>query len=331
MNYRQKHSLTLTLTVASALCISLAAVADNPTSENVTRLLTKTKVLTQSFRVQCAGAHCNVVTYRNPKAAENDMKIDAILTAKAIRDVYPSIQSVTLQFYEGNLHNYQLIEVHAGDVRAFALGGLSKEQLLESLPVHKGTVGGGSTGGTSATSVSPQLVNNYQLVPGFNKAGRMHRLADLQEIQSKGGDISGLWSRFMTMEKVISDGGAEATTNDYNRFVPDVAQALQNANQEAGRIQEQSRLRSNQIISQSKGVEILPSLRHGYGYNRRVRLAVEIQRQSQLGLNGTNVQYYQSLLLNVIEPLCNSDDEVKADERMAQLEQQIGLSPWMGH
>jgi hypothetical protein len=187
---------------------------------------------------------------------------------------------------------------------------------------------GASAGGTSAMAVSPQVVSNYQLVPGFNKAGRMHRLADLQEIQSKGGDISDLWPRFMAMEKVIQGGGAEATTNDYNRFVPDVALALQNANLEASRIEEQSRLKNNQILSQSKGVQILPSLRHGYGFTRRLRLAREIERQSQLG---QNVQYYQSLLLNVIEPLCSSDDEGKADEKMAQLEQQIGLSPWTGH
>jgi len=127
--------------VASALCVSLAGAADNPTSEKVTSVLTNAKVLTKSFKVQCAGAQCTIVTYHDYRAAENDIKIDAILTAKAIMGVYHSIQSVTVQFYDPyNLRKYKFIEVHAGDVSAFGLGSLSKERLLSSLPVHTSVV-----------------------------------------------------------------------------------------------------------------------------------------------------------------------------------------------
>jgi len=328
MYYGQKHWCTCTLNVmvATALCVSIAgARADSPTNEGVTRVLTKARVLTQSFQVQCAGVHCNVVTYRNPRAVVNDIKIDAILTAKAIRDVYPSIQSVTVQFYEANLLQYQFIEVHASDVGLFARGGVSKEQLLSSLPVHASA--GGSTGGISATAVPRQVVDNYQVVPGYNQSNRTRMLADLHDIQARGGDLSALWPRFKAMEKVIKDGGAEATTNDYNQLVPDVAQSLKNATLKSSRIEEQSRLRNNQIESQGKVGQILPSLHSGFGLLRRQRLAREIDRKALLG---DNVQYFQSILVNTIEPLCRSGEEIKASEQMADLERQIGLSPYMG-
>jgi hypothetical protein len=311
--------------IASTFFVAGAPVmADQPTTESVTRALTKANVLTRSFQVQCNGSHCNVVTYRNPRATENDIKIDSILVAKAIRDVYPAIESVTVQFYEAsNLRKYQFIEVHAGDVTAFGQGGLSKDQLLRSLPVHVSAAGGGSR----ASAINRQVVDNYQVAPGFNKSGRTRMLADLQDIQAKGGDLSELWPRFMAIEKVIREGGAESITNDFNMLVPDVGAALQNAQTESNRIAESARLRNNQLESQAKVGQIVQNLHSGYGYMRRARIAREIDRKLQMG---ENVQYFQSTLWNVIEPLCRNRDGTRADEQMAQLERMMGLSPYMG-
>jgi hypothetical protein len=322
MNYQRKRPRVIPLLVLG-LCLAVtSANADSPNAAGITRVLSKAKVLTQSFTVQSAGSHCIVVTYRNPKASGNDMKIDAILTAKAIRDVYPSIQSVTVQFYETyNLKKYQYIDVHAGDVSAFSLGGLNKDQLLNSLSVNSPT-------GSGIVTVSRQIVDNYQVVPGFNKSGRLHMLANLQEIQTNGGDLSQLWPRFMEVEKIIKDGGAEGITNDYNRLVPDVAQALQRAQLETSRIADQSRLRNNQLESQGAVGALARHLHAGsYGYPRRMRIANEIDR---LAIMGQNVQYYQSLLFNTIEPLCNKNEQLKAAEQMSQLERLMGLSPYTG-
>lgn len=319
MNYlRKRHRFIL---MVLGLCLAVtSANADSPNAAGITRVLTKAKVLTQSFTAQSNGHHCTVVTYRNPKASDKDMKIDAILTAKAIRDVYPTIQSVTVRFYETyNIQKFQDIEVHAGDVSAFSLGGLNKDQLLSSLSL---------TGPASGvTTVSLQVVENYQVAPGFNKAGRTRMLADLQEIENAGGDLSQLWPRFMEIENVIREGGAEAIINNYNRLTPDVFEALKNARVQASRIQEQSRLRNAQLESESKMGEVLPYIHPGYGYGRRRRMAIEIDRKSRLG---ENVQYFQAMLINTIEPLCRKNEQSQAAEQMSQLERMMGLAPYTG-
>jgi hypothetical protein len=328
MKYGQESWCKLSMAVISMLCVSLAALAD-PSKEDVSRVLAKARVLSHSFQVQCTPAHCHVVTYRNLKESEKDIKIDALLTTKVIRSAYPSIESVTVQFYETDLKTYQYIEVHAGDVRAFELGGVSKDQLLSSLPVHVSAAGGGTAaGGTAGGGAVPrQVVENYVVASGYGKPARTRMLADLQEIAAKGGDLSQIWPRFKAIEKVISEGGAEAIDNDFNKLVPDVAQALSSARVESSRIADQALQRNKQIESQNQNGKLAQHVRPGFGYLRRLRLAGEIERKAQYG---NNVQYFQSLLFDTIEPLCRNGDTSQASLQMAQLEQQLGLSPYTG-
>lgn len=83
-----------------------------------------------------------VATYKAEIANEKDCKIDSILIAKTIMDEAPSnVTSVTVYFYGRNdLSSYEEIRLSAGDVKAFATGQLTKDQLLASLKMeHKKT------------------------------------------------------------------------------------------------------------------------------------------------------------------------------------------------
>ena len=80
-----------------------------------------------------------VSTYRNARANVDDCKIDAVLITKAIYDVAPSeIARVTVYFYGKDTSQYQEVSVTAGDIKAYAAGQMSKEQLLSSLVVTTG-------------------------------------------------------------------------------------------------------------------------------------------------------------------------------------------------
>jgi hypothetical protein len=80
-----------------------------------------------------------VSTYRNSRANIEDCKIDAVLITKAIYDAAPSdIARVTVYFYGKDTSQYQEVSVTAGDIKAYATGQMSKEQLLSSLVVTAG-------------------------------------------------------------------------------------------------------------------------------------------------------------------------------------------------
>jgi hypothetical protein len=75
---------------------------------------------------------------RHPKATEQDCKIDAVLVAKAVMDVYPKeVARIKLVLNMSNADNLQEITVTTGDVKAFATGTISKEDLLMSLELKK--------------------------------------------------------------------------------------------------------------------------------------------------------------------------------------------------
>lgn len=320
----RRESFCIMAIVALSSLSAVPAVAQQVTDAAVSAALTKAAVLTKSFQVRVAGSHCTVVTYRNPKASERDVKIDAILTAKAVRDAFPSIEAVTVQFYEqSNLQRYRYIEVHRGDIVSFGGNSSTKEQLLSSLIVHESGPGM-SKAGLAAAKVP---LKGYHVLEGFNVAGRGRMYYDLVSIQDKGGDVSELWARFLSIEDQIKKGESDSTVNEYNALVPDVFQALQAANRQSARIAEDSRLRNNQLESQSAVGQILQRQHPGYAFVRRQRLAREIDRQAAMGID---VQYYQAVLWNQVEQLCLRRQEAEANNLMGELEKGLHLSPYTG-
>lgn len=80
-----------------------------------------------------------LATFQNPKATEKDCKIEAVLLAKTVMDLSPDqIFRVTVYFYGSNsLASYKSVTITSGDVRAFAVGSIGQEQLLQSLKLKE--------------------------------------------------------------------------------------------------------------------------------------------------------------------------------------------------
>jgi mannose-6-phosphate isomerase class I len=130
---------------APALSTEIGSGKKISASENEIRAaIVKANILMPSstMTVRVKPSEVVVATYKADIASDKDSKIDAILIAKTVMDLAPSdIASVTMYFYGRNdLSAYDEITLSAGDIKAFATGKLSKEQLLASIKLaHRKT------------------------------------------------------------------------------------------------------------------------------------------------------------------------------------------------
>jgi hypothetical protein len=138
-----KLSLALTFALLSG-CLAPSFAAITLTDADITAALEKAKIFDTSIRINARinSDEVLVSTYKNPKAADQDCKIDAVLVAKTIMDLAPGeVPRVTVYFYNAStLSSYKEVSVTAGDVKAFGSGSLSKDELLSSIKVKEGTI-----------------------------------------------------------------------------------------------------------------------------------------------------------------------------------------------
>ncbi|MBU6453570.1 MAG: hypothetical protein KGS72_17455 [Cyanobacteria bacterium REEB67] len=137
-----KLSMALTVALFSN-CLAVRA-AITFTDADITSAIEKAKIFDSSIRLNARinSDEIMVSTYKNPKAADQDCKIDAVLVAKTIMDLAPGeVPRVTVYFYSAStLSSYKEVSVTAGDVKAFASGSLSKDELLSSIKIKEGTI-----------------------------------------------------------------------------------------------------------------------------------------------------------------------------------------------
>jgi len=103
----------------------------------------KAEIIPKGSPITAAQDHEQAVvsTFKNKRANDNDCKIDAVLIARALMDGFPEqVTRVTVYFYNTTLSKYKEVAVSAGDVKAFASGAESKDQLLSSLTIRESQV-----------------------------------------------------------------------------------------------------------------------------------------------------------------------------------------------
>lgn len=125
-------ALSLSFLASSFLLPASASI----TGADVVSAIDKSKILDASIRVnaQVTPGVVYVSTYKNPKANDKDCKIEAVLLAKTVMELDATVPRVEIRFYNQNaLSKYKKISVSAGDVKAFASGTMSEEQLISSL------------------------------------------------------------------------------------------------------------------------------------------------------------------------------------------------------
>jgi len=111
------------------------------TSEQILAAIDKANILPPGVRTSVLVKDREVVvgTYEQSAASEKDYKIDAVLISKAVTDLSPQdVASVTVCFYsQSDLSAFEEVRLSAGDIRAFAHGTLSRDQLLSSMKLER--------------------------------------------------------------------------------------------------------------------------------------------------------------------------------------------------
>lgn len=88
-----------------------------------------------SLNVRVDGDQVYVSTFKHSNE-DKDCKIDATLIAKSVFDLSPEgFARVTCYFYGKDMSSCQEVSVSAGDIKSFASGAMTQEQLLASLTV----------------------------------------------------------------------------------------------------------------------------------------------------------------------------------------------------
>jgi len=127
----------------SSLLWGLPALA-LPSDSEAVDALEKAKILAPTIRLNARVAEdgIEVATYKNPKANQNDCKIEALLIAKTLVDLAPGeVPRVVVYFYNStSLSSFKQVSVTAGDVKAFAAGAISKDELLKSLVIKDDSI-----------------------------------------------------------------------------------------------------------------------------------------------------------------------------------------------
>lgn len=143
-NFSSKSSLGV---FAVALAASLSIFSANnalaaTTSAEIIAKIDKEHILAPGGRVnaQVDGTSVKLSTYRHVKANEQDLKIDAMLMAKAVTDLDPSINTITVSYFDQtDLNKYRQVTVTSVAIKAFGAGAVGKDEVISSLALTSGT------------------------------------------------------------------------------------------------------------------------------------------------------------------------------------------------
>ncbi len=314
----KKHKLLFAIAMAS-FCLSQPTFAQ--TTESIEQLVNNAKILPAEYKIRAyvKGPEATIVTYRNAKAIDQDCKIDAILIAQKVMAAYKTIAAVRTQFcYINTPSQYDQVEIHAGDVKAFDSGGLTKQRLLDSLPITRGGAGKQATVDNTKFQL---MLRNYKVAPGFGVELRAKTLDLMQKIQNMNTDASEFWQPFEATEKRIKSGLSQETLVEINDLHTKVYSAYLAADKKFAKhltaTQEQvNAMRSQQALNNQPG--------YGPMYKERMRLA---QKINTLARAGENVQWYQAMLFRNIEGYARTNDMARLKSAISDLEIKLHLAP----
>jgi hypothetical protein len=175
-----------------------------------------------------------ILTVRHPNATDQDCKIDAVLVAKAIMDVYPKqIIRVKLILSDARSENMHEIAVTAGDVRAYATGTINKDELLSSLELTR-------VSNSHQENAAPIALNNdngpVKVPPGVYRYERQMLAGRIENLKARGTGTKPFEEMMEKIEADVKQGpGAVPIQNiqtalkDLNTRLNEQEQAVQQA------------------------------------------------------------------------------------------------------
>lgn len=328
----QNSKFISTLLIAAACvstqCLSLKAFARNLTEADLVRTVLDGKIFkTTSLRATFSDGTAIINMYRNPNAPERDLKIDAMLVAKCLRDKFPSeIRNVSMNFYDQtNRTPVRQCTVPEAMVSSFASGKMTQEDLLKYLTVTKGAAvvaTSGRTGsyGGGTPHVSEQTVRDYKVAQGFNIRERNTLYLDICEVAINGVNVDAIWKEFMLLETAIRASHMNETIPQFNKVARMVQEAIPLVNQKR-----QTELINNNL-SKSKAAtdEAMAGFQPRWGFAYSRRCAIWNRLQSKKGQS--DVAFYIQNFVEKVEPLSARGDSQEARTAIMSLERSLGLN-----
>jgi hypothetical protein len=140
-------------------------------------------------------AEVMVVTARNPKAIDDDCKIDAVMITKTLMDAYPNqFVRVKVIFSKGD-GDCSAATVTAGDIKSFKVRALDKKSLLDSIELVK----------VSSLDVvdSSSAVNPTTVIAGPFQPWRLTTLEHITGLSREGVNVKVFMDDFNAIETMV--------------------------------------------------------------------------------------------------------------------------------
>ncbi len=189
------------------------------------------KILPEGDRISSVihGDEALVSKYKPASAddKQKNCKIEAILIGKEVMSAASNIKKVRVRFFERLAPSkYSEILVSAADIKAFAVGAISQDDLLASLDITSGTdhsseqsLGSQATP-ASTTASQPSTEPGVQAGPLKEKRQRL--LAQINVMQGQGANTSAFSKQFEIIENLAKSGDAEATAAALDKLTASV-------------------------------------------------------------------------------------------------------------
>lgn len=132
------------LTTALAVTLCLPPASQAASQADITKAIQEAKIFPSGtqLKIRVTSDRVLVSTFRDSRANEKDLKIEAVLIGKAVFDLPDSnFSGVSVFFYDtANPRAHKSINITKGDVAAFGSGQVSQDELLNSLSMRVGDV-----------------------------------------------------------------------------------------------------------------------------------------------------------------------------------------------
>lgn len=314
----------------AALCISTqsltqSAYARTLSEAEIIQTIHVAKIFkTPNFRATFSDGTVIVNMYRNPSAPERDLKIDAVLVTKALRDRYPAdVKAVSMNFYDQtNRTAVRQCTVPEQMIKRFASGGITQEDLLSFLTVTKGAavVATGSRGGGGSTRVDKEVVRAYKIQDGFNYNKRSTLYNSIREVAFNGYNIDTIWYEFMKLESEIKANHQEETIEQFNKVNRLVDTAIPIVNEANAKNAQSNMIAKANAATEEAMAKVQPA--YGFAFPRRCAIwgALMAKRKT------ADVSYYVQNFVERVEPLARRGDSKEAREAIMSLEKSLGLN-----
>lgn len=218
--------LSISLVVSVSILDASPACAAALTSQRVVEIVQKSQALAENARISAAvgGDEVSLSSFRNKSDTQKDLKIEAVMCAKAIMEADTSIHRVTMRFYEPlQPRKYAQITVTASEIKTFGAGSVTPDEFLSSLRFTEGNTDTGSPtsaasnappGGPSSAALTAGLADapreatppGMLVVEGPKKPERQALYARIKMLEAQGVGISNFMNAFQQLENLASAG-----------------------------------------------------------------------------------------------------------------------------